>query len=119
MAAPYEARLIAELPNHFLIFTDTFESNPGNIQGFCGASEPGERFVHVVALGALPHETLSVLFESCLVDLGPTEGTLEWHAKRDSAGSVGELTIRSEPNSIIYYISSDGFVSRPQSKPTL
>jgi len=52
--APFDARLIAESPHHFLIFTDTFASNPGNIQGQCGASESGERFVHIVALGAPP-----------------------------------------------------------------
>jgi hypothetical protein len=39
--APYEAHLLAESPNHFLAFTDTFASNPGNIHGQCGADETG------------------------------------------------------------------------------
>src|ERR1700675_4784049 len=44
-AAPFDARLIAEGLHRFLIFTDMFASDPGNIQGKCGASETGERFV--------------------------------------------------------------------------
>jgi hypothetical protein len=68
--------LVAENPDHFVIFTDTFASNPGNIQGHCGASETGERFVHVVALGAIPHETLSALMDSCLLDLEATSQAL-------------------------------------------
>jgi hypothetical protein len=117
--APYEARLIAESTQHFLIFTDTFASNPNNIQGQCGAST-GERFVHVVALGAMPHETLSVLVESCWLDIEPAATTPEWTAKRDSAGFIGKLTLRfdggSQPTTV-YYVSPDGEVSRPGPEP--
>ena len=115
--APYEAHWIAESPNHFLIFTDTFTSNPGNIQGRCGASETGERFVHVVALGAIPHETLSVLVESCLLDLQPTSQSPEWIAKPDSAGFVGRIVLSFEPGkhpTTVYYVAPDGAVTRPE-----
>jgi hypothetical protein len=120
-AAPFDARLIAESVHHFLIFTDRFASNPGNIQGKCGASETGERFVHVVSLGGIPHETLSTLVESCLLDLEATPASPEWLAKPDSAGSVGQLVIRFEPGkqpTAVYYVRPDGSVSRPEIKPT-
>ena len=116
---PYEAKLVAESPNHFLIFTDTFESNPGNVQGQCGASQTGERFVHVVALGAIPHETLSVLIDSCLLDIEPATASPEWLPKKDSAGFIGKLTLRFAPDTqptLIYYVSADGSVSRPEIK---
>lgn len=113
---PYEAQLIAESPNHFLIFTDTFASNPGNTQGHCGASEPGERFIHVVALGAIPYETLSLLIESCLLDLEPTARSPEWIAKSDSAGFIGRIVLSFERGAepvIVYYVAPDGAVTRP------
>jgi hypothetical protein len=119
-SAPFDARLITESPHHFLIFTDTFASNPGNIQGRCGASETGERYVHVVALGAVPHETLSALVESCLLDLEPTPTSPEWLAKPDSAGFVGQLVLRFEPGkqpTAVYYVGPDGAVTRPEIKP--
>jgi hypothetical protein len=115
--APYQAQLIAENPNHFLIFTDTFASNPGNVQGHCGASESGERFLHVVALETVPHETLSVLMDSCLLDMEPTAQSPEWVAKTDSAGFVGRITLRFErgmPRTVVYYVAPDGTVTRPQ-----
>ncbi len=117
--APYEAHLVAESPNHFLIFTDTFASNPGNIQGHCGANESGERFMHVVALGYIPHETLSVLMDSCLLDLEPTSRSPEWIAKPDSAGFIGQIILSFEsgqPTSI-YYVAPDGAVTRPEIDP--
>jgi hypothetical protein len=117
--APYEARLVAESPDHFLIFTDTFASNPGNIQGRCGASE-GERFVHVIALGAIPHETLSVLMESCLLDFEPTPQSPEWMAKPDSAGFVGRIVLsfeRGRQPTLVYYVAPDGTVTRPAIDP--
>lgn len=123
--APFKSRLIAESPQHFLIFTDSFDSNPGNPQGKCGASGPGEddraqeRFVHVVALGSVPHETLSVLVESCLLDLESTATSPEWFAKTDSAGFVGHLTVRFErgaPTTTVYFVESDGSVSRPRAE---
>jgi hypothetical protein len=119
--APYEAHLISESLNHFLIFTDTFASNPGNIQGHCGASETGERFVHVIALGAVPHETLSVLMDSCLLDLESTSRSPEWVAKTDSAGFVGRIVLSFEPGTrptVVYYVAPDGTVTRPESDPS-
>jgi hypothetical protein len=117
---PYEAHSVAESPNHFLIFTDTFASNPGNIQGHCGASETGERFVHVVALEAIPHETLSVLMDSCLLDLEPTSRSPEWIAKPDSAGFTGRIILsfeRGTQPTAVYYVAPDGGVTRPQIGP--
>jgi hypothetical protein len=118
--APSEANLVGEDPNHFLIFTDVFASNPGNTQGHCGASETGERFLHVVALGAIPHETLSVLFDSCLLDLEPTARSPEWIAKSDSAGFVGRVILsfeRSAQPTAVYYVTQDGAVTRPEISP--
>jgi hypothetical protein len=124
--APFKDRFITESPDHFLIFTDSFDSNPGNPQGKCGASGPGEddraqeRFVHVVALGTIPHETLSVLVESCLLDLEAASTSPEWLAKTDRAGFAGQLTLRFEPATLpttVYYVAPDGSVSRPQRKP--
>lgn len=86
--------------NHFLIFTDTFASNPGNVQGQCCASDTGERFIHVVALGAIPHETLSALIDSCLLDLEPTAQSPEWIPKRDSAGFTGKLILSFETGTL-------------------
>jgi hypothetical protein len=118
---PYEAKLIAETPGHFLVFTDRFESNPANVQGHCGASD-GERFLHVVSLGTIPHETLSVLIESCLVDLEPTSRSPEWIAKPDSAGFIGKLvvTFESDTPAETYWLAPDGSVTRPEiGKPTM
>jgi hypothetical protein len=118
--APYEAHLVGESPNHFLIFTDTFASNPGNIQGHCGASETGERFVHVVALGAIPHETLSVLMDSCLLDIEATSRSPEWIPKPDSAGFTGRIILSFEPGAqptAVYYVAPDDTVTRPEGDP--
>jgi hypothetical protein len=118
--APYEAHLVAESPNHFLIFTDTFDSNPGNPQGHCGANDTGERFVHVVALGPIPHETLSVLMDSCLLDLEPTSRSPEWIAKPDSAGFSGRIILSFEPGTqptAVYYVAPDGAVTLPEIDP--
>jgi hypothetical protein len=119
-SAPYELHLVAENPHHFLIFTDTFASNPGNVQGHCGASETGERFLHVVALEAIPHETLSVLLDSCLLDLEPTSRSPEWIAKSDSAGFVGRIILsfeRGKQPTTVYYVAPDGAVTRPEINP--
>jgi hypothetical protein len=117
--APYDAQLVAESPNHFLIFTDTFASNPGNPQGHCGASDTGERFVHVVSLGGIPHETLSVLVDSCLLDLEPTSQSPQWIAKSDSAGFVGRIVLSFDGGAhqtVVYYVAPDGAVTRPQTE---
>jgi hypothetical protein len=117
--APYEAQLIAENPKRFLIFTDTFASNPSNVQGRCGASETGERFIHVVALDAIPHETLSVLMDSCLLDLEATSKSPEWIAKTDSAGFVGRIVLSFEQGTqpaVAYYVAPDGSITRPQTE---
>lgn len=122
MFAPFAVHLIAESPNHFLIFTDSFDSNPGNPQGKCGASGPTdddrtrERFVHVIALGTIPHESLSILVESCLLDLVSTAASPGWLTKANSAGMSGRLTLRFErdvPVTAVYFVESDGSVSRP------
>lgn len=118
--APYAAQWIAESPDHFLIFTDTFASDPGDTKGHCAASKTGERFVHVVALGAIPHETLSVLAGSCLLDVEPASGSPEWIAKKDSTGFVGRLRLRFEGDTqptAAYYVAPDGAVSRPDIYP--
>jgi len=121
--APFGAKLVAESAQHFLVFTDSFDSSPGNPQGQCGASGPGEdgrtreRFVHVVALGAVPHETLSVLVESCLLGLESTATSPEWLAEKTSSGSMGQLILRFEPDTqptTTYYVMPDGAVSRPK-----
>jgi hypothetical protein len=117
--APVNAELIAESPHRFLIFTDTFASNPGDIQGQCGASPSGERFVHVVALGDVPHETLSVLVDSCLLDLEPAAPSPEWRATPDSERFVGQLILRFKRGAqpaTIYFVADDGSVTRPEIK---
>jgi|ERR1035437_5008794 hypothetical protein len=67
--APLRASVIAEDPHQFLIFTDSFASNPGNPQGECGASPGGERYLHIVSLVPPAHETLSMIIDSCWLDL--------------------------------------------------
>jgi hypothetical protein len=112
---PYEAESIAESPGRFLVFADTFESNPGNYQGRCGASDTGERFIHVVALGVIPHETLSVLVSSCRLDLVSSSQSPKWIATGDSAGFVGRIVIRFENGtSVTYHVAPDGSVTRPE-----
>ena len=116
--APFDARLVAESPSRFIIFTDAFASN-ADVQGKCGASPTGERFVHVVALGAIPHETLSTLVDSCLLDLEAMATSPRWLAKPDSAGSAGRLVLSFEPgtqSTIVYYVAADGSVTRPEFK---
>jgi hypothetical protein len=118
--APVDARLVAESPQHFLIFTDALDSNPGNVQGMCGVGEAAERFVHIVALGTIPHETLSTLVESCLLHLEPAAASPEWLAKPDSAGFVGQLILRFEQGNqpaTVYYVGPDGSVTRPEIRP--
>lgn len=118
---PVDAQVVAESPRHFLIFTDSFDSNPYNVQGKCGADDAGERYLHVVALGALPHETLSVLIESCLSGIEPSRNTPEWTPQRDASwfgkGLGGKLSLSFETGSdqslIVYYVDPDGSVSRP------
>jgi len=118
--APYAAQWIAESPDHFLIFTDTFASDPGDTKGHCAANKTGERFVHVIALGTIPHETLSVLTGSCLLDVEPAAGSPEWIAKKDSTGFVGQLRLRFEGDTqptAAYYVAPDGAVTRPDIYP--
>ena len=68
---PWQSHLVAEVPGRFLIFTDTLASNPTNVQGECGASETGERYLHVISLAPPLRETFSTLIESCWLDLTP------------------------------------------------
>lgn len=112
---PNDAELIAESPGHFLIFTDSFVSNPGNVQGNCGAPGEEERFVHVVALGAIPHETLSVLMSSCLSLLVASSRSPEWIAETDSANFAGRIVMSFDGSpSVSYYVARDGAVTRPE-----
>jgi hypothetical protein len=111
----FEAKLIAESPDRFLIFSDSFESNPGNVQGMCGASETGEQFIHVVALGSHPHETFAAQVESCLSVLMQAKPP-EWRLHETSGGSMGTLTLSfdSEPKqTLVYFVSRTGDVSKP------
>jgi hypothetical protein len=71
--ALWEAELVYESPKQFMIFTDTFASN-ANVQGACGASD-GERFLHVVSLQSPVHETLSVVLDSCWLNVTATKTT--------------------------------------------
>ncbi len=79
--APIKARLVAESPGQYLIFTDTFASNPGNPQGECGASPGGERYLHVVSLPQAK-ETFSTIVESCRQDIESKATTPEWDAAK-------------------------------------
>jgi hypothetical protein len=77
--AIWEAKLVYESRQHFIIFTDTFASN-SNIQGECGASD-GERFLHVVSLSPPVHETVSVILDSCWREINATEATPAYNAQ--------------------------------------
>jgi hypothetical protein len=68
---PWQSHLVAEVPGKFLVFTDTLASNPTNVQGPCGASPGGERYLHVVSLLPPVRETFSTIIESCWFDLVP------------------------------------------------
>lgn len=107
----------AESPHHFLIFTDTFASDLGYIPGRCAASGSGAHFLPVVALGSVPHETLSVLMDRCLLDLEPTSPSPEWIAKPDSAGFIGRIRPRFErgtQQTAVYYVAPDAAITRPE-----
>jgi hypothetical protein len=107
---PYAARLIAEIPGKLLLFTDTLSSNPTNVQGECGASPTGERFLHAVSLTAPVRETLSVLIESCLLDLTPSprvpvfdaaKGTLTVHFLPDHGDNLTKVYRLKADNSFV------------------
>ncbi len=106
---PFAASKVGESPGRFLIFTDSFASNPGNVQGECGASESGERYLHVVALGKQPRETFSRLVESC------RKNTVLAHPVRWNA-AAGTLTIDlidtgNGPAGITYRVGPAGDVT--------
>ena len=105
---PFRSHLIAEVPGKFLIFTDSMRSNPTNIQGECGASPSGERFLHVVSLAPPAHETLSTLIESCIDDFTPRPLIPVFDPTQST------LTVRYAPGSDgvgkVYHIESDGSV---------
>jgi hypothetical protein len=72
-----------------------------------------------VALDAIPHETLSVLMDSCLLDLEATSKSPEWIAKTDSAGFVGRIVLSFEQGTqptVAYYVAPDGSITRPQTE---
>jgi hypothetical protein len=111
MNAPYAASVVAEIPGQLLLFTDTFSSNPGNEQGECGASETGERFLHVVSLTAPARETFSELIESCLLDIEPKAGTPVFDL------STRELRLQFDANKVrpaiqTYHIAADNSVTQ-------
>lgn len=103
-----EAHLLGELSGHYLVFTDTFASNPGNIQGECGASLTGERFVHVVSLLPTIHETLSVPVDSCLMDIQAHKGSPTFSANQRTLEL--RLLNRDAETHIFYQIDPDGSV---------
>lgn len=109
--APFAAQVVAEIPGQLLILTDSFASNPGNVQGKCGASDTGERFLHVLSLRPPARESFSVLLESCLQDIEPKEGTPEFDP------SSRTLTLRFDthnetPETRIYHIAADNSVKQ-------
>jgi hypothetical protein len=105
---PFRSHLIREIPGKFLIFTDTLASNPSNIQGECGASPTGERYLHVISLSPPIRETFSTLIESCWLDLIPDPTIPAF----DSTTST--ITIHFTPDhgdvTKIFRIASDGSV---------
>ena len=108
--APYKARVIAEEPGKYLIFTDTFASNPGNPQGECGASPTGERYLHVVSL-AQSKETFSTIIASCRQDIESKPTTPDWDVVKHT------LTVRftkydSHSPRDTYQVSPDGSVQQ-------
>lgn len=109
--APYAARVVAEIPDQLLVFTDTFASNPGNVQGQCGASPTGERFLHVVSLVKPGRESLSVLMESCLLDIEPRPGTPAFNSASRTL-TLRFASIDGQAKTVTYHIASDNSVSR-------
>ncbi|ADW70664.1 hypothetical protein [Granulicella tundricola] len=105
--APFGAAQVFAKPGHVLIFTDSFASNPGNVQGECGASETGERYLHVLALGQ-PKETLSVLVESCWLNMVPAHAP-KWDAAAGTV-TVDLLSNDKGPLHSVYRVGADGAV---------
>jgi len=85
----WDATVLAEDPGHFVIFTDRFSSN-ANLQGQCGASPDGERYLHVVTLTIPIRETLSLNIDSCYRSLS----TIDGYPKYDPATRT--LVIKTE-----------------------
>lgn len=104
----WDAKVLAEDPGHFMIFTDRFSSN-SNIQGQCGASD-GEQYLHVVALTVPMRETLSLNIDSCYRFLKPVSG----YPKYEPDTHVLIIKIEHEDSDTTtvtrYHISSNGSV---------
>ena len=111
---PFAAKLIEEKPGYFLIFTDSFASNPGNIQGQCGASLTGERYLHVVYLGEQPRETASLLVESCLLNIVPAHAP-HWDAPAKTL-TIDFLSNAKGPLHVVYQVAPDGTVRETPAK---
>lgn len=109
--APFAAEVVAEIPGQLLILTDSFASNPGNVQGECGASDTGERFLHVLSLTPPARESLSVLIDSCLQNIELKEGTPEFDP------SSRTLTLRFDTQdgksaTKTYHITADNSITQ-------
>ncbi|HWW22826.1 MAG TPA: hypothetical protein VNY78_02935 [Edaphobacter sp.] len=112
LTIPYEAKILAEIPNKLLIFTDTFISNPDNVQGHCGANQTGETFLHVVSLTPDMHETLSVLIDSCLLGISNMEDPVFDPSKRTLSFDLsGDVDL---PYTFTYHIGPDNSVTLVQ-----
>ena len=105
----WDATVLAEVPGHFVIFTDRFSSN-ANIQGECGANPDGERYLHAVTLIPPMHETFSRNIDSCYRSLTTVRG----YPKYDPASHI--LVIKTEHNDTSaasvtrYRVTADGRV---------
>ena len=105
----WDATVLAEDPGHFVIFTDRFSSN-ANIQGQCGASPDGERYLHVVSLTIPMRETFSLNIDSCYQSLS----TIHGYPKYDPATHILVIKTDHEDTSVTsvarYRLATDGSV---------
>lgn len=107
--APLRARKIAEIPGELLIFTDTYASNPGNAQGRCGASQTGERYLHVVSLRKPPEEKLALHLDSCLEEIESRAGTPLFDPTSRTL-AVDFESLDGKPQKTVYHLDADNSV---------
>ena len=102
----WNAKVLAEDPGHFVIFTDRFSSN-ANVQGQCGASD-GEEYLHIVKLVPPMRETLSLNVDSCYRFLNPVHG----YPKYDPVTHILVIKTEHEDTNVTtvtrYRISTNG-----------